>query len=193
MKKKLIFLIAVLAACAAMAGTGSLAYFTAEDTARNVITTGGVNIELVEQMQTDDGTLIDFPKEGIQGVMPGASVSKIVTVENTGKNDAWVRVKVDAKMENSSGEQLPLEFGAGKVMNIEVQEGWTDGGDGYYYYNKKLEPNKSTTVLFDKVTFSTAMGNQYKGATASVEISAQAVQTANNGDSVLEAKGWPTE
>ena len=46
MKKKLLLLAAVIA-CIAIAVTGTLAYFSADDTAHNVITTGGVNIKVV--------------------------------------------------------------------------------------------------------------------------------------------------
>ena len=35
------------------------------------------------------------------------------------------------------------------------------------------------------------MGNEYQNATATVNVSAQAVQNANNGDTVMDAKGWP--
>ena len=35
------------------------------------------------------------------------------------------------------------------------------------------------------------MGNEYQNAAATVDISAQAVQTANNGTSALTASGWP--
>jgi len=37
------------------------------------------------------------------------------------------------------------------------------------------------------------MGNEYQNCTVSVDVSAQAVQVANNGADVLEAKGWPAE
>ena len=47
MKRKLLIL-SVLAICVAIVAAGTLAYFTAEDTAHNVITTGGVDIELKE-------------------------------------------------------------------------------------------------------------------------------------------------
>ena len=35
------------------------------------------------------------------------------------------------------------------------------------------------------------MGNEYQGATATVDVLAQAVQTAHNGDTVVDAQGWP--
>lgn len=75
-----------LSRCRARRGT--LAYFTSENTAHNVITSGGVNIEVVEKTQGKDGVLVDFPKEGVRGVMPGSDVSKIVSVKNTGESEA---------------------------------------------------------------------------------------------------------
>ena len=35
------------------------------------------------------------------------------------------------------------------------------------------------------------MGNEYQGATATVDIVAQAVQVDNNGKTVMDAQGWP--
>ena len=61
MKKK-ILLVAAVVMCLAIATAGTLAYFTSEDTAHNVITSGDVNIELVEQTKKEDGTLVEFPE-----------------------------------------------------------------------------------------------------------------------------------
>ena len=35
------------------------------------------------------------------------------------------------------------------------------------------------------------MGNEYQNSVANIVIDAQAVQVANNGADVMEAKGWP--
>ena len=56
---------------------------------------------------------------------------------------------------------------------------------------KPVAAGKTTDILFDTVTFAPQMGNEYQNCTANIKISAQAVQTANNGKTVLEAKGWP--
>src|SRR5699024_11934074 len=61
----------------------SLAYFSDDVTAHNVITTGGVEVKLIET--TDGGET--FPVEGITGVMPGQTVTKVVTVDNIGPAD----------------------------------------------------------------------------------------------------------
>ena len=36
------------------------------------------------------------------------------------------------------------------------------------------------------------MGNEYQNAKAMIDITAIAVQSANNGETVLEATGWPS-
>ena len=186
MKKK-ILLAAAVVICLTIAVSGTLAYFTFEDTAHNVITSGGVSIEVVEKTKSTDGAeLEDFPKEGITGVMPGTEVSKIVSVRNTGNSEAWVRVKVDATIKSAEGEgKLPSD-----VMTYTVSGDWTEK-DGYYYYNNKVPAGESTSILFDTVKFDPEMGNKYQNCKANIKISAQAVQTANNGTTVMDAQGWP--
>lgn len=193
MKKK-ILVVAMLAVFASIAATGTLAYFTAEESAVNVITSGGIGIEIVEKTMADSGAEVDFPKEGLSDVMPGTSASKIVRIKNTGKSDAWIRIKMESKIVSVDGQELPIEIGEASkepVMECEILEGWSDGGDGYYYYNEPVGSEKFTKELIDTVKFNPAMGNEYQGCTANIMISAQAVQKANNGDTVMEAKGWP--
>ena len=191
MRKK-VLLAAAVAICLAVGTSGTLAYFTSENTAHNVITSGGVNIEVVEKTQDKNGALVDFPKEGMKGVMPGTDVSKIVSVKNTGESEAWIRVQVESKIKAADGADLPLTIeNVGSVMTYTVGGGWSLGEDGYYYYTKPVAAGETTDILFDTVTFAPQMGNEYQNCTANIEISAQAVQTANNGTTVLEAKGWP--
>ena len=66
---------------------------------------------------------------------------------------------------------------------------WTEK-DGYYYYTKPLKPGEVTAPIFTAVTFNADMGNEYQNATATVDVFAQAVQTANNGATVMDAQGW---
>ena len=35
------------------------------------------------------------------------------------------------------------------------------------------------------------MGNEYQNSTAAIDVKADAVQTANNGETALDAVGWP--
>lgn len=193
MKKKIV-VVAMLAVLASIAATGTLAYFTTEESAVNVITSGGIAIEIVEKTKADSGAEVDFPEAGLINVMPGTSASKIVRIKNTGKSEAWIRVKMESRIVSADGQELPIEIGESEkepVMECAILEGWSDGGDGYYYYNEPVGSEDLTKELIDTVKFNPAMGNEYQGCTANIEISAQAVQTANNGTKVTDAKGWP--
>ncbi len=181
--KRRIFILSLLAACLAMLAAGTLAYYTSEGTAHNVITTGGIGIELHEwanEAKTE-------PFEDLTGVMPGVSATKIAEVENTGASEAWIRVLVEKKVTLSDGSSVETD-----LISLDINDkAWTRGIDGYYYYNKALAPGETTEPIFTAVTFAPEMGNEYQNSTATVDVTAQAVQTANNGDSATAATGWP--
>ena len=181
MKRKLLIL-SVLAICVAILAAGSLAYFTSEGKAHNVITSGGV--EIAVQEWADEGRTTPF--EDLTGVMPDTTVTKIAEIKNTGASAAWVRVKVE-KAIKLTGDGIPDV----SMVQLDVNTtDWTEK-DGYFYYTKALKPGEITAPIFTAVTFKADMGNEYQNATATVDVSAQAVQTANNGDTVMDAKGWP--
>ena len=149
-----------------------------------------------------DGKKVDWPGDGIQGVMPGQSVSKIVEVEN--KDDsgpAWIRVSVESEI-RKDGEVSPQPAEKGMLL-FDIQDGWIAGNDGYYYYYKPVSTGQTTPPLFNNVTFSGTMDNSYQNCTAYVHVSAQAVQVKNNNnDGALteltaanysQVKGWPAE
>ena len=197
MKKKVLLLL-VLALCMTALTTGTLAYFTGEETAHNVITSGGVNIGIVEKQEVpgDDGTtkLVDFPGR-IEGVMPGTTVSKIVSVKNIGASEAWIRVKVEATITGTQTDQNQDGKLSTDVMSYDIQEGWVKGNDGYYYYKNPVQKDQTTGELFNGVTFSKDMDDTYQNCTVNINITAQAVQTANNpipeGGDVTQIVGWP--
>lgn len=188
MKRKLL-LLSVMVICIAIAAVGTLAYFNTEAVAHNVITTGGVNIELHEYADKACTTDYDTNKTGI---MPGMTVDKYARIALAeGSADAWVRVRFEKKITFAAGN----EHAEGKTPNLDlveltIPEGWSDGRDGWYYLEAPLTSNTPVFAL-TSVTFNKDMGNEYQGATATVDIVAQAVQKANNGDSALTAKGWP--
>ena len=71
------------------------------------------------------------------------------------------------------------------------KEFWAQGDDGYIYYTRALKPGETPEPVFTTVRFDAAMGNEYQDAKATVDVLAQAVQTANNGTSARDAQGWP--
>ena len=180
-RKQRMILIAVLLCCAAIFGTGTLAFFTAEETAYNVITTGALSMDLVEE--TTGGE--PWPEGGISGVMPGMEVDKIPYVVNDGGIDFWTRISVEIRVTGENGNALSDEY---VTLNINSAK-WTER-DGYYYYKGVVEPGDETEPLFTKVTFDTDMHNAYMNARVEIDVNAEAVQSANNGSSALEAGGW---
>ncbi len=82
MKKKImaVCLVACLAVTAIAGAT--LAYFTAEDTADNVFTMKGIQVEINEEFE-----------QGSE-LIPGLKINKDVYATNTGTSDAYVRVHI---------------------------------------------------------------------------------------------------
>lgn len=194
MKKKILAL-AVIAMSLSMVAYGSLAYFTAGDTAHNVITSGAVAIEVVE-WTLDGDEPIPYPDEPIK-VMPATTVSKIVTVENKDA-EAFIRAEIEMVVKNAAGEVMELdEETLDSLIMIEPNsEYWLtkDIDDGWYYYKEAIGTDVTTEPLFSEVVFAGKdMGNEYQNCTVEIDVNAQAVQADNNGDDVLKAAGWPEE
>lgn len=184
--KKKVFLMAAIVCCIALVAAGTLAYFTAEETAFNVITTGKLAMDLHDE--TTGG--VDFPANGIDNVMPGNVVDKIVYVENTGSVDFYTRISLEKIIEAAEGVETELDFDK-ITLNINTKD-WTEKG-GYYYYNGVVKPGEKTPELFTTVTFGTGLSNEYMEAHVEINVSAEAVQSKNNGTSALTATGWPSE
>ncbi len=182
MKRKLLIL-SVLVICIASLTAGTVAFFTSEDKAHNVITTGSV--EIAVQEWADEAKQVPFAD--LEGVLPGAAVTKIAEVKNIGASEAWIRVRVEKSMQLGN-ELIPDSGVIGLNLNT---EDWTVGQDGYLYYNEALKPGEVTAPIFTTVTFSAKMGNEYRDVKVNVDVEAEAVQTANNGTSAMNAQGWP--
>lgn len=185
MKRKLL-IVSVLAILVAVTAAGTLAYFTDTGTAHNVITTGNVKIELKEW--ADEAC--EQPFQDKTGVMPGTKVTKIVEVKNTGTGAAFLRLYVEKSVYGA--DQKPMKSDP-VSLNFDNRNWTYSESEGYYYYNRPLEPGKTTEPLFTTVTFDPLMGNEYQNASAHVKVIAYAVQSANNGDSPQAAKGWPSD
>lgn len=105
MKKKILAISLVVAMLAVAVIGGTLAYFTDTDNATNTFAVGNVKIDLIEQQRGEDG-LVPFKQNkrlypivgSAQGEkdalgMPTAKnyVDKMVTIENTGSEKAYIR------------------------------------------------------------------------------------------------------
>ena len=199
MKRKALVL-ALLLVLLASVSVGTLAYFTADTQTHNIITSGNVDIAIVETMLNENGDEVAF--ENADGVMPGQAVSKIVRVANTGVGAAWVRVKLDTTVtvddKAIEGWQNYIKY---QINDESADDGndsyWISGGDGWYYYSEIVPVNGETEPIIREVIFEAAMGNDYQNSKTEIDVSAQAVQAANNpipaGKTAADIPGWPTK
>lgn len=214
MKRKILF-IATIVICLALVATGTLAYYTAKVTAHNVITTGGVSIDLKEYADKD----LSVPyQENQTGILPGTTVYKYANITNDGEADAWLRVKFvptiqldeknpDAHKDGDLKKEL-IQPDLSLLRLTMPKDLWLDGKDGYFYYKNVLKAGSGSgafgtgdqVLALESVTFDKTMGNAYQGCTATVTVVVQAVQVAHNPENpkdyehpVLAAKGWPKD
>lgn len=202
MKRKLLIL-AAAAICLSIAATGTAAFFTAETTAHNTITTGTIRIA-IDEKQNVSGEELDY-SDPADAVMPGRSLSKIVRVQNTGTGESWVRASVTVEITAADGQtRLPTEFTAGnrtvsmvQLLFNEAARGdwqWVQGPDGFYYYKVPADAEGRTAPLFTNVRFAPETGNEYQNCSVRILINSDAVQSRNNtpeSGSVLDVGGWP--
>ena len=181
--KKRILAIAVIVMCLAILATGTSAYFIAEETSYNVITTGLLHMELVEE--TTGGR--PWPSTGIRDVVPATETDKVVYVVNRGSVPFFARIQMEQQITPAPGVEAELTF---EHISLDLNtDCWIEQGDFYYYY-RALQPGESSEPLFTKVIFAPEMGNEYMDATVEVAVQAQAVQSDNNGYDPLFALGW---
>ena len=189
MKKK-IFAVAVVLICLSVLASTTIAYFTDTDIARNVITSGGIEVNVLEQ-QLVNGTLQPYPSQPIP-VMPATTVSKIVSVHNS-EQVAWVRMNYTLTVYDADGKKMdiPADELAKVIVIAPDATNWTEK-DGWWYYNTAIASGETTKPLFEEVVFSGPyMDNKYQDCTVEIIVTAQGVQQANNGSTVMEALGWP--
>lgn len=160
MKKKLtaIFLCVALVAIAIVGA--SLAYFTDTDEETNTFTAGGVAIDLIEKERGENG-LQDFTQDKVLMPIVGSAqgdkdqygqpvaanyVDKMVTIENTGKSDAYVRAyfaipsALDDGYEtfNAGANILHFNFGnkvvdGNVISTYDVEWNWKHDGKWNYF------------------------------------------------------------
>ena len=111
-KKKLIAVVSIVVAIAAVAMIGgSLAWFMDTDEVKNVFTIGSIEIIQHEQQYDENGNLEPFENDKMlipvidnnNAINDDNFQDKIVTVENIGKNNAYVQtyVAVPASLDNA--------------------------------------------------------------------------------------------
>ena len=184
MKQKAKLLLVALAAILMTVLTQpSLAYYTTIGKATNVVTSG--QIQLMIHEQTADGS--PFPKEGVY-IIPGDIVSKQVSIENVCDHPFYLRVKL---VSGSTNEALSAE----DCLKMDIDTANWTYQDGYYYFNRILEPGEMTPALFTQVEIvGSKVDQRHLGSTLSLTVNAYAVQSENNpAEYPWQTNGWPAD
>jgi predicted ribosomally synthesized peptide with SipW-like signal peptide len=172
-----------VAAGVLLAGS-SIAYLTDYDSAKNEFTVGKVEIELDEPGWV--------PEEHTK-IVPGEDIKKNPQVTNTGVNDAFVYLQVSVPKDTvitADDQGNRLESRNQKLFSFESKEGWTqisleeseDTAIYTYSYDKILEPEETTTALFDSVHFVNLIEGQLDEQSLAIPVRAYAIQSANTAD-----------
>ncbi len=184
LKEKLLVLSMVMTV-AAIAACGSMAYFTEEERAENVIRAGNIKIKLQEKQLSPSGETT-LPFEDSVNVVPGGTVSKIVQVENVGGQSVWIRASFQMEVTTADGGK---EADA-SLLSLRLNTAdWTER-EGFYYYNEALAPGQTTAPLLEAVGFFGATDDSYQNGSAVVTVNLWATQSIHNGHSALAAAGW---
>lgn len=192
MKKKILALCLVAALAFIAVAGASLAYFTDKDAKTNTFTLGNVDIELNEESWEEP-----------EAVAPGIEYDKDPVVENTGANDAWIRVDVtlsDAAAFKAAAKKHQITDLSVVFAGHDTTK-WTLAADPVfdetadtltysYYWNTVLEVGDSTDALFTSVTIPAAFDNgdmEAIGENFTIDVTAHAIQTADSHDNVKDA------
>ena len=181
--KSRLLLIALAAILVTVLTQPSLAFYTTIGKATTVVTSGDVQLKIHEK--TADGS--DFPIEGVY-IIPGDIVSKQVSVENICGHPFYLRVKL---ISGSTNQALSAE----DCLKVDINTNHWTYLDGYYYFNRILEPGEVTPALFTQVEIvGSKVDQSHVGSTLSLTVNAYAVQSENNpADYPWDASGWPAD
>ena len=152
MKKRKIILIVTLVLLFLGIGIAGIVYAANKQSAEatNVVTVGSVNIELTMQKEEKDGTVQIEPEQNIENE---------ISVKNTGKYAAYIRVKVTkdwkAYKSNSAvdatqiaGLRLPSKDAISLNYDTTKWKYVNQNGEDYYYYKDILPAGADSSVVF---------------------------------------------
>lgn len=159
---------------------GVLALASSQFVCLSVFAEGSVDISIVEKVDDGSGGYKDW--EDIVGAMPGEVYSAIPQVQNDGSVPVSVRMCLSESATNADGGTISLPA---NTFGIEINEAWgldnegvTDVSDpasgNCYKYNSLLEVGDMTKPVFEEVGLSSALGNDYQGATFNLHLEATA-------------------
>ena len=183
-----------------LVAAGTAAYdVLVRDYTSNIITTGKIDVVLEEHFLT--GTWGEAGGRWVleEKVMPGQTLSKVVTVSNASpadpqqKNSFYTRAYVTIQVDDPALNEQVGNY----VLPQFAQGDWFCGSDGWWYYDGVVAPGQETAPLFETVLLAGETPNSFMRRTVTIGVVVQAVQSVNNpapgmnNAGVRNATGWP--
>ena len=147
---KLLGMAVVMVLTSALTVAGTLAYLTDRDSKQNVFSTGDIDIALNEEVGVvGTGATVTETETGhsYDGVMPGDKLVKEVTVENTGSNDAYVRVIVTVNNAGKINNAIDEFYEAKGYSAEEIQAIYDYVFDGWGLNYTKTDADGNATGM----------------------------------------------
>ena len=163
----------------------SSAFFVTKIETDNVISFGNIKVQLLNHMIDENGNEIQANKE--EDLLKNKNVSRIIKVKNVCQHSAYIRVRL-----NMQGNKDLTNYPASEYVEYKFNnDAWIEK-DGWFYYNVILKSGETSKNLMDGISFDVdKLTSDYPGSKITWTVEVQAVQSENNSDNVLIAKGWP--
>ena len=175
---------------------GMLAYFTDQETRTNVFTIGDVDIDLIEDGWSQDGTSTNYKNAEANNIAPNKKVDKAPKIKNSGTNAAYVFIKVKVPVEEVTvgGTKKSQE-----IFKLGTKDSaWTqvshDENTGTYVFGygsasemTSLAKDVTTPAVFPDVTLINLDDPSELASSQEIKVTAYGIQTTDLG------KTTPTE
>lgn len=189
MKKRQSYLIILLVLILCAGISVSLAFLVRNIQTENIVTFGHIRMELIETELCEDGIERAVNLDESINLTRQETLDRRLKVKNVGEHSAYIRLKLDFSLAEDADETEVQEY----LSFAHDEDNWVKDGE-WYYYQKPLHPDETTSNLMTELHFdSEALSTYYAGKKLKLDVKAQAVQVKNNETEILKVEGWPEE
>lgn len=123
-----------------------------------------LDFEILEKDK--DGNNLDFKKIEI---LPGDNISCSLKVKNNSNSNIYVRVKKRVEVDSNIANE--------NLINFEINKDAWYLEDGFYIYKNPLKPEEVSESLFNQISFSKDISNEYMGKNIELYFDGDAIQS----------------
>ncbi len=191
LRKRNILLLALLASLLLAVISSVLTFSTRSTRVENVVSYGSVKLAIIENTLSDGAEVPYTQSEAVR--IEADEYSRIVRLKNIDRHPIYVRVALSLTATDIGGREVTVPAGCYSFDTDTNDTKWRKDAGWYYYEAPALKHNEETTNLMTKIMFDHKELAALSGCRLTLNIRAEAVQSENNGDSVWDAQGWPSE